>query len=281
MGAGRRATSGSQQGFAGSQGGHLSDIVQIKHWRTSAATAALYEKLLGAIGTEDFGATVRDSVMSLTAGARRIYLFEATSREDSSLQYFFGEPGLVELFPAYRKWYLPLDPVCDAYRAAPTCTDVAMLRIRPCDIDSPGFRRRIFDTPGIIERVSVIQRGADAWRVMNVARHASDGKFSDDEMDSLIGLACLVLPMLPLNRERRLAPLPLSVPQIEQRFAKQYDCLTARERQVCARAAIGMSVEATALDLGIAKTSVLTYRQRAYQRLGVTSPIELCALVTH
>ena len=42
-----------------------------------------------------------------------------------------------------------------------------------------------------------------------------------------------------------------------------------------------MSVEATALDLGIGKTSVLTYRQRAYQRLKVTSPFELCALVTH
>ena len=41
-----------------------------------------------------------------------------------------------------------------------------------------------------------------------------------------------------------------------------------------------MSVEETALDLAIAKTSVLTYRQRAYQRLGVTSPIALCALVT-
>lgn len=259
----------------------MSDIVQIKDWRTSAATAAVYEKLLGTIGTEDFGTTVRDSIMSLTAGARRIYLFEATSREDSSLQYFFGEPGLVELFPAYRKWYLPLDPVCDAYRAAPACTDVAMLRIRPNDIDSPGFRRRIFDTAGIIERVSVIQRGAHAWRVINVARHASDGKFSDDEINSLISLACLVLPMLPMNRERRLKPVPLSVAQFEERFAKQYDCLTVREREVCARAAFGMTVEATALDLGIAKTSVLTYRQRAYQRLGVTSSIELCTLVTH
>jgi DNA-binding CsgD family transcriptional regulator len=69
--------------------------------------------------------------------------------------------------------------------------------------------------------------------------------------------------------------------QLEERFAHRYGSLTLRERQVCARAVVGMSVEATALDLGIAKTSVLTYRQRAYHRLGVTSPIELCALVTH
>jgi hypothetical protein len=42
-----------------------------------------------------------------------------------------------------------------------------------------------------------------------------------------------------------------------------------------------MSVEGTALDLDIAKTSVLTYRQRAYQRLRVASSVELRALVSH
>ena len=113
----------------------------------------------------------------------------------------FGEPGLVELFPAYRKWYQRLDPVCDAYRATPACSDVAVQRVRPSDIVSMGFRRRFFDDGGIVERISVIQRGANAWRGINVARHSSDGCCSDDEIDSLVGLACLVLPMLPLNRQ--------------------------------------------------------------------------------
>jgi DNA-binding CsgD family transcriptional regulator len=259
----------------------VSDIKQIKDWRAATTLSVAYERLLTTIGTDDFGSTVHDSVMSVTAGARRIYLFEATGREDTSLQYFFGEPGLVDLFPAYRKWYLPLDPVCDAYCAAPQCSDVALQRVKPSDISSPSFRRRIFDDAGIIERVSIIQRGPDAWRVMNVARHRSDGCFAEGEIDALIGLACLVLPMLSLNRKRQAGPLPLTVPELEARFAIRYTGLTQRERQVCARAAIGMSVEATALDLGIARTSVLTYRQRAYQRLGVASPFELCALVTH
>lgn len=259
----------------------MADIRQITDWRASTSTGVAYEKLLGAIGTQDFGATVRDSVMSLTGGVRRLYLFEATDREHSALQYFFGEPGLVDVFPAYRKWYSRLDPVCDAYRAAPACSDVAIQRVRPSDISSPGFRRRVFDEAGIVERVSIIQRGADTWRVMNVARHASEGCFSDREIGALIGLACLMLPMLPLNRQKLSSPQPLTVTQLEERFASRYSDLTRRERQVCARAAIGMSVEATALDLRIAKTSVLTYRQRAYQRLQVTSPFELCALVTH
>jgi DNA-binding CsgD family transcriptional regulator len=132
-----------------------------------------------------------------------------------------------------------------------------------------------------VERISIIQRGADAWRVINVARHASDGRFSDREIGSLIGLACLVLPMLPLSRRGTHAPRPPTVRELEERFANRCASLTPRERQVCARAAVGMSVEATALELGIGKTSVLTYRQRAYQRLRVASPFELCGLVTH
>ena len=116
---------------------------------------------------------------------------------------------------------------------------------------------------------------------MNIARHSTDGPCSDGELSSLIGLACLVLPMLPLNRSRKAAVWPVSVTQLETRFAERHPRLTARELQVCARAAMGMSVEATALDLGIGKTSVLTYRQRAYQRLCVASPFELCALVAH
>jgi DNA-binding CsgD family transcriptional regulator len=241
----------------------------------------MYEQLLTTLGTEEFGTTVRDSVMSVAGGLRRLYLFEATSRENSSLQYYFGEPGLVDVFPAYLKWYLRLDPVFDAYRAAPQVSNMALQRVRPQHIASAEFRRRVFDEAGIVERVSIIQRGADAWRVMNVARHASEGVFTDAEIEALVGVACLALPMLPFGRERPCALGQLSVAQLEHRFACRFAELTERERQVCARAAIGMSVEATAIDLGIAKTSVLTYRRRAYLRLHVSSHYQLCSLITH
>jgi DNA-binding CsgD family transcriptional regulator len=267
--------------FGRKSGGTVSTIRRIEGWRAPTSMGIVYETLLAAIGTERFGTTVRNSVQSLTAGARRIYLFEATGREDSSLQYFSGEPGLVELFPAYRRWYVRQDPLGDALCAAPEPGDVALQRVKPADIASPGFRRRFFDDAGIVERISIVQRGRDSWRGINVARHAADGCCSDDELDTLIGLACLALPMLPLNRVQPPVSRRLTVTEVEERFATRHKCLTLRERQVCARAALGMSVEATARDLGVAKTSVLTYRQRAYQRLRVASALELCALVTH
>jgi DNA-binding CsgD family transcriptional regulator len=259
----------------------MSEIRRITQWHASASNSSAYERMLRAIGTEEFGPTVRDSVLAVIGGARRIYLFEATGREIPALQYFCGEPGLVDLFPAYRKSYLRLDPVSEAYRAAPHVDNVVMQRVRPSHIDSAGFRRQVFEDAGIVERISVIQRGADSWRVMSVARHASHGCFSDIEIGSLIGMAGLVLPMLPMNRNPRREFRRLTLCQMEQRFATRFSELPPREREVCARAAAGMGVDATARDLGIAPSSVLTYRRRAYQRLEVKSPIELCALVAH
>lgn len=259
----------------------MTDIMQIRQWSASTRTSATYERLLGALGTARFGVLVNDAVQSLTAGARRLYLFEATGPGDSTLQYFHGEPGLPALFPAYCRWYLQQDPVCQAYAAAPALADVALQRVRPAQIASAGFRRRIFEEPGIVERISVIQRGADAWRVMNVCRHVSEGHCTDEEIGELVGLACLVLPLLPLNRQRSPAQPVLSVAELELRFATRFGELSARERQVCARAAAGFSVTDTARELGIAETSVLTYRQRAYQRLQVASSIGLRTLITH
>ena len=259
----------------------MTDIHYVGGWRGTPALGPAYERLLGAIGTEEFGSTVRDSILAVTSGARRIYLFEATGRLESSLQYYSCEPGLNDLFPLYSKSYLALDPVYDAYRAAAESSDTVIQRILPSDIASIGFRRRFFEEPGIIERVSIVQRGPDSWRVMNVARHASDDYFSDQELTALVDLACLTLPMLPLNRQKPGAVPQLTIEQFENRFSTRYPALTVRERQVCARAAIGMTVEATALDLSIGKTSVLTYRQRAYHRLHVSSPYQLCSLVSH
>jgi DNA-binding CsgD family transcriptional regulator len=259
----------------------MPDIIRIEDWHAPLGIVPIYERLLQTMGTEEFGSTVRDAVISITNGARRIYLFEATGRQDSSLHYFSCEPGVAEMFPAYSHHYMRLDPAGDCYRAASAVGDTVLMRVRPRDIASPGLRRQFFDEAGILERISIIQRGQDAWRGMNVARHLRDGELGDGELTSLVGLASAVLPMLSASRGARRPGRQLTVGQLETRFANRYPDLTEREAQVCARAAIGMSVEATAIDLGIAKTSVLTYRRRAYHRLQVTSPFELSSLVSH
>ena len=259
----------------------MADIWQVTDWRLPTAVVPSYERLIAAIGSEDFGATVRHCVETLTLGARRLYLFEAAGRGDSALRYCHCEPRIAELLPAYSLLYEGLDPIGDLYQAAPRAGDLAIQLVRPEDIVSADFRRRFFDEPGIVERLSLIQRGAKGWRGLNVARHASEGVFSEREIDGIAALARLALPMLRVARPAWTGNRALTAAQLEERFARRWPRLTPRERQVCSRAAIGMSVEATAIELWIAKTSVVTFRQRAYRRLGVTSPFELCGLVAN
>jgi len=259
----------------------VAEIWRITDWRLPATIGPCYERLVGALGSAEFGATVRHCVEMLTSGARRLYLFEVAGGGEDALRYHHCEPHIADLLPAYSLTYKRLDPIGDLYRAAARPGDIAVQRVRPGDIGSAEFRRRFFDEPGIVERISLVQRGANGWRGLNVARHRSDGVFSDRELDALAGLARLALPMLPHARPSGAFGTAVTSAHLEERFARQWPALTRRERQVCARAALGLSVEATAIELGIAKTSVVTFRQRAYRRLGVTSPFELCGLVAH
>ena len=55
--------------------------------------------------------------------------------------------------------------------------------------------------------------------------------------------------------------------------------LARRELDVCVGIMRGKSSEAIALALGISVNTVLTYRKRAYTRLGITSHNELMRLV--
>lgn len=259
----------------------MADIWRVTDWRLPAAMGSIYQTLLGAIGSDEFGATMRQCVETLTSGARRLYLFEASARGEDDLRYYHCEPHIADQLPAYALHYRRLDPIEDLYGAAPAVGDLAIQRVHPSDIASAGFRRRFFDAPGIVERVSVIQRSKTGWCGMNLSRHISKGPLSDSELDAIAGLARLALPMLPLTRTKAAAENALTPVHLEDRFALRCPSLTQRERQVCARAAFGMSIEATALDLGIAKTSVLTLRQRAYRRLGAASSRELLWLVAN
>lgn len=259
----------------------MSSIHAITDFRVPATFGTTYERLLEGVRNRTFGKAVQDAVRTHASGARRLYLYEAKGIEESCLRYHDCEPAVAALFPMYDGYYRRFDPVSEAYCAAPRAGNIVLQRVLPAEIGSAEFRRRFFDEAGIIERVSIIQRGASGWQAINLARHESDGYFTDAELGNMIGLACLALPMLMLDRaDRRHDPL-LEVSQLEMRFGALFPELPRREREVCARAARGMSVEATALDLGIGKASVLTYRRRAYCRLNVSSPIELCALVAH
>src|SRR5207248_737958 len=71
-----------------------------------------------------------------------------------------------------------------------------------------------------------------------------------------------------------LTPALTSLDEIQKCIRSATD-LSRREAEVCARLLYGYSHCGIALDLGIGKETVMTYRKRSYQRLGIGSPREL------
>ena len=117
---------------------------------------------------------------------------------------------------------------------------------------------------------------------MTVARKAGSGPFDEAELQLLGSFAKLLMPLV--RRHECLIGVTQmrgarAIEEIESRFGRRFPALTPRERQACARAVVGMTAEGAALELGIAISSVLTYRKRAFRRLGVTSAAELAPLV--
>jgi DNA-binding CsgD family transcriptional regulator len=102
---------------------------------------------------------------------------------------------------------------------------------------------------------------------------------SDSEIEGLRAIADLLIALIA-----RHVDLSLSRPNLTPALTSLeeiYNCVVAatdlsrREGEVCARILYGLSSCGIALDLGIGKESVMTYRKRAYQRLGIGSQREL------
>jgi DNA-binding CsgD family transcriptional regulator len=184
----------------------------------------------------------------------------------------------------YMTRYFRRDPVVDVLEKATENGATLVLRVGPRDIAEREYRRSFFDEPAVIERVSFVQKYSGRWQILNVTRCQPSKAFSEEELASLACLSQLLLPLASRQAElerqagRRGA---VGVGELERRFAAIFPALTPRERQVCARTVVGMTSEATAIDLGIGIGSVQTYRKRAFQRLEIGSAFQLAQLVMH
>ncbi|PHP66817.1 hypothetical protein CSC94_11990 [Zhengella mangrovi] len=127
---------------------------------------------------------------------------------------------------------------------------------------SADYRARFYDRPGLAGKTAVVAAGPSLRLAVNLYHAESDGIAAPRPLETIIGRLALA------HFEARTEPgypLPLAV-------------LSERERDVCLGILSGRKAEAIAADLGIAATSVVTYRQRAYQKLGISSRGSLFAL---
>ena len=148
-------------------------------------------------------------------------------------------------------------------------------------------RARVYEAHGVAERVSVVQPEDDgSVFAVNFYRHDHQRPFSDRQLDDFAGVASALLALtrkhIALSQGPQATGLvdgPASARPARQRLQALCPNLTARELDVCERLLRGLTHEGVAADLGLSLPTVKTYRNRAFNRLGIHFRSELGGLL--
>lgn len=174
-------------------------------------------------------------------------------------------------------------------RAGTDGTRAVMTHCLPDDFGR-AHREQIYAAHSLSERLSVVgaergeaphddeggrRHGAAPLLAVNLYRHRAQPRFSPAELDVVLGFAGTLLAVV--QRHLELGPVQLAPVERLQRLCPQ---LTPREREVCGRLLGGMSFEGIGADLGLSVATVKTYRNRAFERLGIHHRNELFALAS-
>ena len=258
----------------------MAELQRIAETRLPPELLEAYDSVVGAVGGALFDRAAAAAIGRII-DVDRLFLFDIEGPNASRV--LFSEHETVQRptpHDLYVAKYLPVDPILVALEVAGAADEMVLLRVGPQDITQPGYRKAL-ESAEIVERVSIVRRGEQVWRCLNVARRSPKGRFTPGELERLAAFTRFLLPLVARHEAltMRGSAGGLTLAQLEDRFWGLQMGLSSREVEVSARAAYGMTVEGAALDLNIARATVLTYRKRAYQRLGVTSANELTKLV--
>lgn len=207
------------------------------------------------------------SVLRMT-GERPQLLAVGTRHHDAGLVLRCGQ--------AYIERYHRHDPLFEQLRVCPGQFGHLLAQ----DIRFMPYREAIYQRHGMIERVSSLyldERGSPV--MFNLYRHRDQGFFSDIELQMCEALSPALLQLL----RGHLALCGLNRMRAEshpQRLLQHCPELTTQELNICSRLLQGMTHAGIAADLGIKESTVKTYRNRAFARLGINFRSQLFALLS-
>ncbi|PHP66776.1 hypothetical protein CSC94_11755 [Zhengella mangrovi] len=186
-----------------------------------------------------------------------------------------------ERVKSYCSNFYRLDPIFNVLNDSNPDGDYS-LHLQADEINNSAYRLAFYSVPGIREQLTIANKSDGAVIAISLFAREQDGGFSAEQMAELKQFGNLLLPILSLhfrligNAERQKR---VSAKDMEECVSWAFPELTKREVAVCARSILGVTAEGIALDLGIAQTSVLTYRRRAYARLNINSINQLSTML--
>ena len=238
--------------------------------------------LIGKIGAPAFEPSFFKLMRDATA-CEHLTAFASSSRSPARLLFAINrgaKPVARAIAEKYLTHYWTHDPanlVCSR-NAAPSY-EIAV-RVFSQDIDHDAYRHDCYSSVDLVDRFSIIRHEGEETVRLNLYRSALRGRFGATDFAPVLDCADIMFALLAKHDAHRLATARNGDADVLARRLRQaMPRMTRRELDVCVGIMQGKSSEAIALALGISINTVLTYRKRAYARLGISSHNELIRLV--
>lgn len=178
-----------------------------------------------------------------------------------------------DLGAAYAGQFHESDPNRDALFEAEGGAPIMLPAFAP-RMYGARYRKIFFQDSGIVDKWATAIWTGDTCFYVNFYRIDAQGRFSATQRNRLQAIAPAIAASVARHFQK-------PTPDLAALFATRapLSALTPREQEVCRRILRGFSSEAISQALGISLHSTLTYRKRAYERLGISSQNELFAIV--
>jgi DNA-binding CsgD family transcriptional regulator len=231
-----------------------------------------------AIGRPDFPKVLIDTLRR-QAGVGHCMVFALSRAGAASCLLDAGNiPTGGDLGAAYAGQFHESDPNRDALFEAGISEPIVLPSFAP-SMYGARYRRIFFKDSDIVDKCATAIWTGDICFYVNFYRITAQGRFRDVERARLQAIAPAIGASVARHfQQTATAPLDQNLAAL---FATRapLSALTPREQDVCRRILLGLSSEAISQALGISLHSTLTYRKRAYERLGISSQNELFAIV--
>ena len=243
--------------------------------------------IIGCIGRRDFGSAALSSLNAAVAlDSWSIYrVFPGRPPCLHASGSYRVDDTTADCFRVYLDGLYRADASFDDARACAASAGPLMTHVHADELPA-AHRDKIYAQHGMRERISLIVPDGsadDGLMAVNLYRHLHQRPFERDDFVTLRAAAPLLLSCV--ERHVQIAPAgagaavrqpaaPAAVAGIES-LQQRCPALTARELQICERILRGWTHDGIAADLGLSVATVKTYRNRAFDRLGIHFRSEL------
>ena len=249
--------------------------------RTMLPDAVSFPRALDEIGKQAFAPRLLDHLTSVLGAEHCVlYRFDEDDLQVLGVASANGSDMAAGNSARYRRDFWRRDAIFQGLKSGLSGYESGVSCVAAEQISDPQFRHELFLTQHLAGRAMLIgERNSQLFGV-SLFRDQQAGFFSSTERQVIRSLADMLISCVAkhhdlMTREDSLQSLFSSVQELEAHFRSLPLGLSRRESEVCARIAYGLSMKEIARDLEISTDSGVTYRRRAYLRLGATNRSEL------